>query len=395
MNPNYVILAVLFSTSAIMCMAMALAWRHFGGRRYTLFWATSYGVSVAQWAFNAIGMVLKSYALVGVTGLCILVSSAFLLIGARVRAGRTVPWRRFALCGSVALAIVAVCYYAKAPAVLRSSLPPLFASFMIFAAAMDIWPAGRPFRAPERAFFVALVTFAMFELAVAAIGLLDSRMAADGEMSPYRMLLLGLGLPTLYLAVGVTAVLVVAGDLAEQLRTLMSHDALTGVLNRRGLEDQGAGLIANVRRHRLGMAMVVCDLDRFKQLNDGHGHIAGDAALKTFAALLRASVRTGDVVARLGGDEFCVLLPRSSSNDAAEVMERVRMALNASDQRGDSNLAPLTASFGITEMRPTDRELHDMIDRADRALYDAKRAGRDRVVQSHPNVVVLTGTAAR
>ena len=172
--------------------------------------------------------------------------------------------------------------------------------------------------------------------------------------------------------------LVVAGDLAQQLRNQMRHDPLTQVLNRRGLDEAATRAIAQARRHGRALALVVCDLDGFKGLNDSYGHIAGDQALKGFAGLLTLAVRRGDIVGRMGGDEFGLLLQDTDSAAAADVMERVRAEV------GHLCLprvpgGQLRASFGVAELVATDMMLEDMVARADEALYAAKKQGKDRV----------------
>ena len=188
-------------------------------------------------------------------------------------------------------------------------------------------------------------------------------------------------MPTVYVGTAVTAVLVVAGDLAQQLRQQMMHDPLTNILNRRGIEEAAERAIANARRQGRPVALVICDLDGFKGLNDGYGHMAGDAALRGFAHLLTNAVRRGDVVGRLGGDEFGLLMVDTGAEVAADAMERVRAEISCL-RLGEAPQALLRASFGVTDLRPDDRELDDLVARADAALYAAKREGKNRVTVS-------------
>ncbi len=152
-----------------------------------------------------------------------------------------------------------------------------------------------------------------------------------------------------------------------------STDPLTGLLNRRSLEDQVGELLVSERP----FGVVMTDLDHFKKLNDEHSHAAGDRALRAFAATLRKSCRPDDLLARVGGEEFVLILPGIDSEGAARVVERVRGALpNAVLQAG---APPFTASFGVADHRhgPT---LAALLRVADQALYAAKRTGRDRFV---------------
>jgi diguanylate cyclase (GGDEF)-like protein len=151
-----------------------------------------------------------------------------------------------------------------------------------------------------------------------------------------------------------------------------STDGLTGLINRRTLENT----VRTLRASRHPFALVMADLDRFKELNDTHGHEAGDRALRIFAQTLRETLRTGDVACRFGGEEFTLVLPETVRAQAAELMEQVRTNLAVAVGRGD---APrFTASFGIVHSGDADT-FDELVSIADRALFTAKHAGRDRV----------------
>jgi diguanylate cyclase (GGDEF)-like protein len=163
-----------------------------------------------------------------------------------------------------------------------------------------------------------------------------------------------------------------------------STDPLTGLLNRRSLEERAATVLAGTSRYSLIMA----DLDSFKTLNDLHGHSTGDRALRRFAEVLRsvaqaeASGSSGSsgqpdiVVARIGGEEFVILMPLADSAAAAALAERVRHQLHSRDGGSEPSF---TVSLGVAEGSHID-DLHEVIASADRALFAAKAAGRDRVV---------------
>ncbi|MFZ5480865.1 MAG: diguanylate cyclase [Myxococcota bacterium] len=151
-----------------------------------------------------------------------------------------------------------------------------------------------------------------------------------------------------------------------------STDSLTGVLNRRGFEAR----LAELERDGSACVVVMADLDRFKQLNDTHGHDGGDRALRLFSEVVVATLRQGDLVARFGGEEFVLALPRVSVEDAAAVLERVRGALRRAVAKG--GVPPFTASFGVSTS--LDLPLEERLREADAAVYRAKADGRDRVV---------------
>jgi diguanylate cyclase (GGDEF)-like protein len=155
-------------------------------------------------------------------------------------------------------------------------------------------------------------------------------------------------------------------------------DALTGLPNRRYF-DEFIGLLARRRRADDAVGVLMVDIDHFKQINDRHGHAVGDEVLREVAGAIAATVRDEDVPARIGGEEFAVLLRNPGEAIAAEVGERVRVAVRGLDLR-DRGIAKVSVSVGVAVSRAADESIPQIVDRADRALYRAKRAGRDRVI---------------
>jgi diguanylate cyclase (GGDEF)-like protein len=152
-----------------------------------------------------------------------------------------------------------------------------------------------------------------------------------------------------------------------------STDTLTGLLNRRSFSER----VHAIPAHLYPVAMAMADLDHFKVLNDTYGHETGDRALRLFTRVLRDSLRTSDVASRYGGEEFAIAFPDCSSIDAARALNTVRTQLDAAITVG--GLPKFTVSFGVTECEPGE-ELAAILRRADDALLQAKREGRDRVV---------------
>jgi len=135
-------------------------------------------------------------------------------------------------------------------------------------------------------------------------------------------------------------------------------------------------------RQGTALSLQIIDVDSFKTVNDRFGHLAGDAIIKDVADILRRSVRVFDVCARYGGDEFAVVMPGSRLQSAAAVAERIRLRI-ADRQPPRSHEPDVTVSIGVAELQPGDHA-RDVIDRADRAMYEAKRAGKNRVVATPP-----------
>jgi diguanylate cyclase (GGDEF)-like protein len=155
-------------------------------------------------------------------------------------------------------------------------------------------------------------------------------------------------------------------------------DALTGLPNRRYF-DEYVGLLARRRRAEDRVGVLMVDIDRFKVLNDTFGHAVGDHVLREVANAIAGAVRDGDVPARFGGEEFAVLLRNPSPDVAVEVGERVRRAVGALDLRR-LGVPGVSVSVGVAVADEPDIPLAVILDDADRALYRAKRGGRDRVV---------------
>lgn len=159
-------------------------------------------------------------------------------------------------------------------------------------------------------------------------------------------------------------------------------DGLTGIANRRGCEDALIHEIARSDRLGVPFTLVVADLDDFKQINDRYGHDAGDDVLRETASVLRHTLRESDLPGRWGGEEFVLLLPGTEAEGGVQLAERVRAALRELSFRGDDGAVfAVTCSFGVAQHRPGEGE-RQLFSQADRALYAAKRLGKDRVEPS-------------
>lgn len=165
-----------------------------------------------------------------------------------------------------------------------------------------------------------------------------------------------------------------ANALATEART----DALTGLRNRRSFNEELSRLFAQRQRQGIVFSLLLIDLDHFKQVNDSHGHPAGDQALRSLAQLLTKTLREMDFVCRYGGDEFAVICPGSHLHEAATAAERVRQAVATTPVPLEDVALPLTLSVGVCEVGHSEIA-EGLIQRADQALYAAKQAGRNRV----------------
>lgn len=166
---------------------------------------------------------------------------------------------------------------------------------------------------------------------------------------------------------------------ARLLQAMMARDSLTGALNHAMVQDHLVTEVARAQREGKPLSFAMIDVDRFKRVNDEHGHAAGDRVLRALARLLRQRLRRSDIVGRYGGEEFAVILPNTTAEEAAVVLDGLRRGFLAIGFRGaDDALFHVSFSAGIAPLRP-DSDVASLNLAADAALYFAKRAGRDRV----------------
>ena len=166
-------------------------------------------------------------------------------------------------------------------------------------------------------------------------------------------------------------------EAAEQLKTLASTDALTGLLNRRSFMERSSALLDSARRHQRSVTLLMCDLDHFKQVNDRFGHPIGDRVLAVVGKTLQDLCRASDFCGRLGGEEFGLMLAETNADTGAVVADRVRHEI-ASLPAFQDGPAALTISIGLSSYSLDQDSLDALITRADQALYRAKSQGRNR-----------------
>lgn len=165
----------------------------------------------------------------------------------------------------------------------------------------------------------------------------------------------------------------------EKLSILANTDSLTEIYNRHALLQRLNEELHAVRRHGYHLCLCMCDIDKFKTVNDTHGHLVGDKVIKAFANCVREGLRIEDIVGRYGGDEFCIILPHTSVENARIAVDRIRQNWSKRDFVNDQNETfSVTGSFGIAEYHPT-LGMDEFVKLADEALYQSKEAGRNTV----------------
>jgi diguanylate cyclase (GGDEF)-like protein len=173
--------------------------------------------------------------------------------------------------------------------------------------------------------------------------------------------------------------------LFAEVQRLATTDSLTGLHNRRSFFDMAQRLYDYARRYSRPLAVIMLDVDHFKQINDSFGHAIGDQVLRSMADICLSTLRTVDVVGRYGGEEFVMLLPETDLADAGMVAERLQQQVIAEPVLTDRGALAITVSLGVSHIAATCHSLEQLIDRADQALYAAKQQGRNRVIRYTEN----------
>jgi diguanylate cyclase (GGDEF)-like protein len=175
----------------------------------------------------------------------------------------------------------------------------------------------------------------------------------------------------------------------DALKEIADTDPLTGLPNRRGMLRFGEDVMSAYGREERNFAVFVIDIDHFKRINDTHGHAVGDEAIRHVARIVQSAIRPSDRVARFGGEEFVVVLRDVSPALAGEIAERIRASIERSALMIRRTSISVTVSIGVALVAADDRDIQDVTERADMALYAAKSGGRNRVS------VVLTPASER
>jgi diguanylate cyclase (GGDEF)-like protein/PAS domain S-box-containing protein len=182
----------------------------------------------------------------------------------------------------------------------------------------------------------------------------------------------------------ITGFVEVFHDITEQkqredsLYQRATRDALTGIFNRGHFTEMASAEIDRARRFAEPLSLVLMDIDHFKKINDTYGHDIGDKVIVALAQTSANFIRKIDFIGRIGGEEFALLLPRANKQPALEIAQRLRLILSGQKVHAGEAEVGFTVSMGVAALRPTTRDLHELMRNADAALYKAKREGRNR-----------------
>lgn len=370
---------MLAAIQAVACLVWSLAaWAVADARRAAAHWAVWSGLSAITWVVLATR--LQSPPLFGVV--CGVLGVISLQRGIRIYIGRP-PTLRLPL---ALLALVAAGDWLVGASA-RSQLLPVInfgvLAWLYIGIAFDLRAHGRDELRLRWPLLLALPVLlggvAYLSRALRAVFWPESVLA---EMAAHSSLNVGaaLSFAVLVLCLHATLLALVAARLVTGLRRLARRDGLTGLLNRRAIEEALNAQMQRSRRSGEVFTLMMLDLDHFKAVNDRHGHAMGDYALKHAAVLLGGELRDVDLLGRYGGEEFLFLLPGLHLAQAHTVAERLREQLAAKPLVHAGMTVVLSVSIGVAESAGTESDSLSVLARADAALYRAKVAGRNRVV---------------
>lgn len=384
---NMLDINTLLLTGALLSCALAVALAYAfgapegraGATRLSLVaWTRAIAIQAAFWLLFSLGSSQPAWLSVVVVNTLSIWAIAEYVRAVRLFLG--VPPRATILLVVVALAIVGNFWFAY----VQPSYDARVILVSLCGASLMLWLCWQLFGVADATIMRAARLTAVAFLAGAGSLLLRlaDTLAQPGltasESSPQQWALLLFVVLPVFSSLGF--LLMHASRANARLSTLASTDPLTGALNRRALEASAASVLAGCRRQGRPASALLLDIDRFKRINDSHGHEAGDQCLVAVQKHLLECLRQEDVVARVGGEEFVILLPGADRAAALIVSERIRARVQARAIAACSGEINMTVSIGVSQWQSGEDSLDDLLRRADVALYAAKHAGRNRVV---------------
>jgi diguanylate cyclase (GGDEF)-like protein len=375
--------------AALLGLLLLSAWAQ-EGIRALAWWGTAYligGFSVAIWSIeSAISPPLP----VGSASALLFVACGMIWSAARIFHGRPVLWGAMFAGAIVWLAAYLMPEFVQWPAV-RMVLSSLIVATYTFLTAAELWRERRKTSLRRwPAIFVPILHGAVFLFPIPLASLRPDEPGlaglATGWMAVFALEIM------LYVVGTAFIVLVLAKERTVRIqRDAALTDELTGILNRRGFFAGAQQLVARQAKCRQPVSLLMFDLDHFKSINDRFGHAVGDETLSVFAATAARSLRASDVVARFGGEEFVAILPGSLS-EAKTVAERVRAAFETAAGAVGGLPVAATVSVGAASAA-ADADVATLLTAADKALYEAKDRGRNRVVGFEEELPTLITTS--
>jgi len=366
-------------SSAMMSLIFFMIWKTLGEKPYALSWAIGFLAATAQWFFSLVPDWFPSYEMYWLTVNALALT--MITLGLRGHCQRTdcdfLPKSLWPFALAVFAGVVWTTLVDRHVGI-NSALVPAAAAVSLFLSAMVIIRHREVSRLAEITAAIVIAVFGVTQLVASGLTMMQGRFGDEMYSALYTQFNF-LTLPAGYTGMVIFIVAMLASDLLERSKEIAIQDQLTGMLNRRGFGEYGAKTYATARRLDRPVAVIMSDIDRFKNINDKFGHATGDHALVHFANILKIDRRADDILARVGGEEFALILPGTNLENAMQIADGLCRRLEVSPFEVDDVSHTMTASFGVASLSSKDTCLSDVILRADRALYRSKRAGRNRV----------------
>ena len=377
-NPVLFIQLTVLIVSLTLSTIFFMAWHQMGKKRYILIWAITFLVMSVQRLFNIIKPEFPSLELYWMV--VVFMSLATVYGGAWGHALRTQSKFNFRwLLGAMAV-VYFITFYTTVivPHVgMRMSLYVAFNSVVMVAVGGMIYTYRQKPLPAEIGTAVSYVAFALIQFAAAIFAFLqgDNFDPIFGEIYIYLNFVT---MPAAFTAMGLFTVYIVASDLSEEMKLAAITDPLTNVLNRRGFYEVANEKLKSPNKNT-SMGLIYWDIDHFKAINDKYGHSTGDNVLIEVVTSVCGKLKDTDVIGRLGGEEFVVLVMTDKQTSLVQFAEQLRTAIANQTFVHQDNEFEVTASFGVVDISDKSSDLDQLIDCADRALYNAKNNGRNKV----------------
>ena len=390
-SPVFFILVALAGISAMLSLLFFTAWFTLGRKTYALSWALAFLAATAQWTGNIFAASFPNPEAHWLTVNAL--ALVFITLGVRGHCQRAeckiLPANLWPYTTAV-FAVIAWATVVEPHVGIRSMLVPGYGMVGLFLVAFIIVRHRLHTRPAEYAAAAMMSVFGLIQGIVATMAFLQG----PGGDEAYRALYLQFNFMTLpagYVGMAMFVLFMMTSDMSAEMSAIAVRDQLTGLLNRRGFNEQCDKIFALARRRNLPVAIILTDIDKFKMINDRYGHEAGDQALRHFTRLMQVSRRREDVVSRIGGEEFALILPGSTLESAIKVADVLRGRVEIAPFTYKGKSIPMTASFGVATLSPADELMTDVLVRADKALYRSKRDGRNRVELESSQMLKASG----
>jgi len=362
--------------SAIFGACLFSLWYYHRHLTYIAIFVLSYVVRLLCFGILYIAFALEDPVLRLLANAFILLATALLSVALSMRLGRRPHYGTLAAIGLIVLATLYVHQFVDPNLLVRAVVLNLGLAAVCLLMLVDI--ARLPERTPIEKLLFSLIAVACVGFPLRPLAFWIPGIPSDQFEGVYWIVVsISDALICSVLAVAIFAVIAV--DVMDRIRLEAQIDVLSGLFNRRGFESRATDALAR-QDADAPIAMIVSDLDHFKEINDRFGHMKGDRVIQAFSGILKDKAPPDAIVARLGGEEFAVVLPQGQVAAAHLLAESVRSAFKELAPNIGLDEVRLTASFGIVVARNAE-DLPSLMDRADHALYQAKRDGRDCIRQ--------------